>query len=63
MQSFVAHLPVGVKLGNTKREQMTSAVHPTTDIAKILRHFRFVPGTDIGDAFEITRQALEIQGR
>jgi hypothetical protein len=43
MQSFVAHLPVGVKLGNTKREQMTSAVHPTTDIAKILRHFRFVP--------------------
>ena len=24
---------------------------------------RKVPGTDIGDAFEITRQALEIQGR
>jgi hypothetical protein len=24
---------------------------------------RRTPGTDIGDAFEITRQALEIQGR
>ena len=35
--------PNRVKLGNTQREQMTSAVHPTTDIAKILRHFRFVP--------------------
>ena len=31
-----------VKLGNTQREQMTSAVHPTTDIAKILRHVRWV---------------------
>ena len=36
-----------VKLGNTQREQMTSAVHPTTDIAKILRHFRFVPGSEV----------------
>jgi len=25
---------------------MFSAVHPTTDIAKILRHFRFVPIAD-----------------
>jgi hypothetical protein len=26
---------------------MFSAVHPTTDIAKILRHVRFVPNSDI----------------
>src|SRR5947208_16986953 len=26
---------------------MFSAVHPTTDIAKILRHVRFVPATDL----------------
>ena len=26
---------------------MFSAVHPTTDIAKILRHVRFVPISDI----------------
>jgi hypothetical protein len=32
-----------VKLGNARREQMFSAVHPTTDIAKILRHVRLVP--------------------
>jgi len=27
---------------------MFSAVHPITDFAKILRHFRFVPIGDIG---------------
>src|SRR2546421_11330143 len=32
-----------VKSGTTPYEQMISAVHPTTDIAKILRHVRFVP--------------------
>jgi hypothetical protein len=26
---------------------MFSAVHPITDFAKILRHFRFVPTSDI----------------
>src|SRR5258705_11739571 len=26
---------------------MISAVHPTTDIAKILRHVRFVPTTEV----------------
>jgi hypothetical protein len=26
---------------------MFSAVHPTTDIAKILRHVRFVPTSDM----------------
>jgi hypothetical protein len=32
-----------VKTGKAQCEQMFSAVHPTTDIAKILRHVRFVP--------------------
>ena len=32
-----------VKLGKAPCEHMFSAVHPTTDIAKILRHVRFVP--------------------
>jgi hypothetical protein len=36
-----------VQTGNTPCEHMFSAVHPTTDIAKILRHVRFVPTTDI----------------
>ena len=27
---------------------MFSVVHPTTDIAKILRHVRFVPKPDVG---------------
>jgi hypothetical protein len=31
-----------VKTGKAQCEQMFSAVHPTTDIAKILRHVRFV---------------------
>jgi hypothetical protein len=31
------------KTGKAQCEQMFSAVHPTTDIAKILRHVRFVP--------------------
>jgi hypothetical protein len=35
--------PSWVKTGNTRSEHMFSAVHPTTDIAKILRHVRFVP--------------------
>ena len=43
-------LPKWVQLGNTQREQMTPAVHPTTDIAKILRHFRFVPIASLCDA-------------
>ncbi len=33
----------GVKTGKARCEHMFSAVHPTTDIAKILRHVRFVP--------------------
>ena len=32
-----------VKLGKAPCEHMFSAVHPTTDIAKILRDVRFVP--------------------
>ena len=32
-----------VKTGKAPCEQMFSAVHPTTDIAKILRHVRLVP--------------------
>jgi hypothetical protein len=32
-----------VKTGKAQREQMFSAVHPITDIVKILRHVRFVP--------------------
>jgi len=36
-----------VKIGKAQCEQMFSAVHPTTDIAKILRHVRFVPTGDM----------------
>ena len=39
---------VRVKTGKAPCEQMFSAVHPTTDIAKILRHVRFVPTSDFG---------------
>jgi hypothetical protein len=35
--------PFRVKIGKAQCEHMFSAVHPTTDIAKILRHVRFVP--------------------
>ena|SRR6266404_3806172 len=37
------HVRVGVKTGKAQCEQMFSAVQPTTDIAKIRRHVRFVP--------------------
>ena len=50
--------PSRVKLGNTQREQMTSAVHPTTDIAKILRHFRFVPIPEVGSKDARRRRSL-----
>jgi hypothetical protein len=33
---------------------MFSAVHPTTDIAKILRHVRFVPKPEVGGPHSIT---------
>jgi hypothetical protein len=36
-----------VKTGKAPWEHMFSAVHPTTDIAKILRHVRFVPLADV----------------
>jgi len=35
-----------VKTGKAQREHIFSAVHPTTDIAKMLRHVRFVPISD-----------------
>jgi hypothetical protein len=35
------------KRRNTRYEQMTSASAPTTDIQRLLRHVRFVPGGDI----------------
>ncbi len=43
-------------------KQMFSAVHPTTDIARILRHVRFVPCVDgSGSAREIfTSQAWSV---
>ena len=31
---------------------MFSAVHPTTDIAKILRHVRFVPNAEVAILFD-----------
>jgi hypothetical protein len=31
---------------------MISAVHPTTDIAKILRHVRFVPKAEVAASFD-----------
>src|SRR5258708_34800186 len=37
---------------------MFSAVHPTTDIAKILRHVRFVPRTDIRHASQSRENAV-----
>ena len=39
-----------VKTGKARSEQMSSAVHPITDFAKILRHFRFVPTTEVTGA-------------
>src|ERR1700692_4446262 len=36
------------KRRNTRGEQMTSALAPTTDIERLLRHVRFVPIADIG---------------
>jgi hypothetical protein len=30
---------------------MFSAVHPITDFAKILRHFRFVPNSEVAPLF------------
>src|SRR5258708_9562951 len=51
-----------VKTGKAQCEQMFSAVHPTTDIAKILRHVRFVPLPDSCIAaiasYSITSSAL-----
>jgi hypothetical protein len=41
---------------------MFSAVHPTTDIAKVLRHVRFVARSDIMPCDEI-RIALNRNGR
>ena len=38
----------GVKTGKAQREHMSSAVHPITDIAKILRHVRCVPEPEVG---------------
>ena len=35
-----------VKTGKAQCEHMFSAVHPRTDIAKIVRHVRFVPIAD-----------------
>jgi len=37
----------GVKTGKARCEHMFSAVHSITDIAKILRHVRFVPATEV----------------
>ena len=31
---------------------MFSAVHPITDFAKILRHFRFVPNSEVAPLFD-----------
>jgi hypothetical protein len=50
----------GVKTGKAQGEHMFSAVHPITDFAKILRHFRFVPSADLlnhlgGDSPDQTR--------
>jgi hypothetical protein len=40
----------------------TTSGHPLeTDIVRAGRHVSKVPGTDIGDAFETTRQALEFR--
>src|SRR5258706_3539799 len=49
--------PLRVKTGKTLGEQMFSAVHPTTDIAKILRHVRFVPNAEVGGPYSITSSA------
>src|SRR5450631_1643628 len=38
--------PSWVKLGNARSEPMFSALPPTTDIERPLRHVRFVPATD-----------------
>jgi len=43
------------------RVQLTSGLTPQADIIADRRDVSKVPGTDIGDAFETTRQALEFR--
>ena len=40
---FKSYVRVGVKLRNTHREQMSSALPPNSDVARCGRHFAFVP--------------------
>ena len=42
-RNAMAGCRLGVKTGKGQREHMSSAVLPITDIAKILRHVRYVP--------------------
>jgi hypothetical protein len=46
-----------VKTGNPHREQMSSAVHPTTDMQRPRRHVRVVPTCDIGGPKRPKRKA------
>src|SRR6478672_7898966 len=50
-------LPTWVKIGKAPCEHIFSAVHPTTDIAKILRHVRFVPTSGSGRSHSMTSSA------
>jgi hypothetical protein len=43
---------IGVKLGNTREEQVFSAPHPIADIAGTGRHVGFVPGTEVAASFD-----------
>ena len=51
-------------LGQSRRfasPSMTSGFYPKADTVTDGRHVSKVSGTDIGDAFETTRQALEFR--
>jgi hypothetical protein len=47
LNRFGAQCPGWVKRRNARREQMFSAVHPTTDIAQKGRHVRSVPKAEV----------------
>ncbi len=48
--------PPWVQTGKARCEQMFSAVPPEADIAKILRHVRFVPLAEVVPLIQSTRR-------
>jgi hypothetical protein len=47
----IRRCPFRLKTGKAQREHMFSAVQPITDITKLERHVRKVPGTEVAASF------------